>query len=360
VLTLLLSGKAYAANEVPAVSAHSMILMHPDSGLVLAEKNADESMLIASTTKLMTALVALEKLDPDREVVVDPLWTKVEGSSMYLRPGESYAVRDLLYGLMLASGNDAALALAYTVSGSPEEFAVLMNEKAQSLGLTDTHFTNPHGLDHEDHYSTARDMAVLMSAVLDNEILSQIIATKSYSTHGATYVNHNKLLWRCKGVNGGKTGYTKAAGRCLVTSCEREDLSLVCVTLSAGDDWQDHTKLYDWTYSAYKSYSQSSQMPLADVPVVAEDEVYAEVGPSQDVSLCVAKDSCIETRLYLPRFVFPKVSQGAVAGEFSLLVDGVEVGRWPLVWMKSIGREMESWRMLLDRISRSIFSIYYF
>lgn len=308
----------------------------------------------------MTALVALENLNPDQEVLIDPAWTRVEGSSMYLRSGELYTVRDLLYGLMLASGNDAALALAYTVSDSLEDFLVLMNEKAQELDLANTHFANPHGLDHEKHYSTARDMAALMSAALQNEEFSKIVSSRSYSTHGATYVNHNKLLWRCKGVNGGKTGYTKAAGRCLVTSCERENLSLVCVTLSAGDDWKDHTKLYDWAYNTHESYFCSSQTPVASVPVATENGVFAGVAPVEDVSLCVPKDSCIQTKLYLPRFAFPEISKGVIAGEFSLSVDDIDVGRWPLEWTESIGRDAESWRTRLKKISRSIFSIYYF
>ena len=146
-------------------------------------------------------------------------------------------MRELLYGLLLASGNDAALALACTAADSPEQFAELMNARAAELGLENTHFTNPHGLDDKEHYSSARDLAIIMAAAMKNELFSRIVSTRSFSTHGATYVNHNKLLWRCDGVNGGKTGYTKAAGRCLVSSCQRDGLSLVCVTLSDRNDW---------------------------------------------------------------------------------------------------------------------------
>ena len=221
----MLSVPAFAAPASPDTAAEAMIVLHARSGAVLAEKNADMPMLIASTTKLMTALTALELASPEHVITVRSEWTAVEGSSMYLRAGESYTLRELLEGLLLASGNDAALAIAGSLGG--EAFIDRMNRKAEELGLTASHFVNPHGLDADGHRASAHDLGRIMAAALQNGVLAEILAMRSSRVHGVTYVNHNKLLWSCRGVNGGKTGYTKAAGRCLVTSCERGGMQLI-------------------------------------------------------------------------------------------------------------------------------------
>ena len=240
---ILFSASAPAASSPPGTSAEAMIVLHAGSGAVLAEKNADTPMLIASTTKLMTALTALDLASPERSVTVQSEWTTVEGSSMYLRAGESYTLRELLEGLLLASGNDAALAIAGSLGG--DAFIEQMNRKAEELGLAVSHFANPHGLDADGHRASAHDLGLIMAAALQNDVLAEILSMRSSCIHGVTYVNHNKLLWSCRGVNGGKTGYTKAAGRCLVTSCERDGMQLICVTLSDPNDWKDHAALYD-------------------------------------------------------------------------------------------------------------------
>lgn len=348
-----------AEEETPGTSAKAMILIHKDSGRVLCEENADSPMLIASTTKIMTALLAAERLDPDREVLIETDWTRVEGSSMYLRPGTSYTVRELLYGLMLASGNDAALALACTVAGSPEAFAELMNQRAEELGLKNTHFTNPHGLDDREHYSSARDLAIIMAEAMENELFAQVVSARSFSSHGATYVNHNKLLWRCPGVNGGKTGYTKAAGRCLVTTCQRDGLALICVTLSDGNDWLDHIALYDWAYGEYTALIYPGDIAVACVPVIGGQKSSVEAIPGEDVLLCVPKKCSVETVLYLPRFVYATGNHVSEAGEMRVYENGEQTGSWPLYWEQRIEPEKGMGPSLIKRLGQGILGIYY-
>ena len=229
--------------EAVEVSATACVLMDADSGRVLYEKNGRQRMLIASTTKLMTALVALEQ-GTLTDVVTVTASHMAEGSSMYLRAGEKLTLEELLYGLLLCSGNDAALALT-ECAGGVEPFVALMNEKAAALGMKNTHFANPNGLDDEEHYSTAYDMALLACAAANEPTLRRIASTRTAAIGGRTLTNHNKLLSRMDGCIGLKTGYTKAAGRTLVSCAEREGHRLVAVTLRDGNDWNDHEMLYD-------------------------------------------------------------------------------------------------------------------
>ena len=195
-LSLFLPVKAYAA---PDNSAEAVILVHADTGQILYSENADSKMLIASTTKIMTALVVPENCEPDEMVKILPEYTSVEGSSMYLKAGESYSVRDLLYGMLLVSGNDAATALAFYCAGSIEAFAELMNAKAREMGLQNSSFKNPHGLDADGHYSSAEDLAAITCQAMKNELFAEIVSTKTYKVGNQTYMNHNKLLWNYEG-----------------------------------------------------------------------------------------------------------------------------------------------------------------
>ena len=233
--------------EAVQLSAAAAILMDADSGEVLYEKDAARKMRIASTTKIMTALVVLEhaRLTDTITVTGDHM---VEGSSMYLKPGEVVTVEELLYGLMLCSGNDAALALA-DCCGGLEAFVAAMNDKAAALGMTGTSFANPNGLDDEKHYSTARDMAVLAAYAAKDPTFRRICSTRTATVGGRTMTNHNKLLSQVEGCIGMKTGYTKAAGRTLVSCAERDDRRLVAVTLCDGNDWADHKALYEMGFS---------------------------------------------------------------------------------------------------------------
>lgn len=229
--------------EATQVSAAAAILMDGDSGEVLYEKEASQRMRIASTTKIMTALVVLERARLTDTITVTRAHM-AEGSSMYLKPGETVTVEELLYGLMLCSGNDAALALADCCGGS-DAFIRAMNEKAAALGMHNTSFANPNGLDDENHYSTAYDMALLASCAVKEPTLRRICSTRTAKIGDRTMTNHNKLLRQMEGCFGMKTGYTKAAGRTLVSCAERQGRCLVAVTLCDGNDWADHKMLYE-------------------------------------------------------------------------------------------------------------------
>ncbi len=246
VLTLCPVTDAVSAN------AASAILMDADSGRILYEDDIHQPRLIASITKLMTALVAVEQGgDLEQLVTIRPEWTGIEGSSIYLKPGEQLTLKALLYGLLLQSGNDAAMAVACHVAGDVASFVALMNEKAAELGMTNSSFANPSGLNDDRHYSTAYDMALLACACLENETVAAICATRSITVGERTFHNHNKLLSRYDGCIGMKTGYTERAGRTLVSAARRNGQTLVCVTLNDGDDWNDHEKLFDYGFSQY-------------------------------------------------------------------------------------------------------------
>ncbi len=235
-----------AVAEAVEVSATACVLMDADTGMVLYQKAPHKRMLIASTTKLMTALVALEQGDLEGEITVTAAHM-AEGSSMYLRVGERLTLEELLYGVLLCSGNDAALAVTECAGGAAP-FVERMNRKAAALGMADTHFANPNGLDDDAHYSTAYDMALLGCAAVNDPTLRRMASTRTVTIGGRTLTNHNKLLVRLEGCVGLKTGYTKAAGRTLVSCAEQDDHRLVAVTLRDGNDWSDHEELYAWGF----------------------------------------------------------------------------------------------------------------
>ena len=237
----------------PQVSAKSAALLDGTTGECLCEKNGDKRALIASTTKIMTGLLVCEAGDLDRTVTVPETAAGTEGSSMYLKSGETLTRRELLYGMMLHSGNDAALTLAISVSGSEAAFVRQMNRRACALNLTQTHFANPHGLDSGENYSTALDLVRLAQAALQNEQFRAVVSTKTITCAGRTLTNHNKLLWRYDGCIGVKTGYTRHAGRILVSAAERGGRMLIAVTISDPDDWRDHVSLLDYGFAVLGS-----------------------------------------------------------------------------------------------------------
>ena len=247
-----------SADTTIGVSAESAVLVDAHSGLVLLEKNAHKRMGMASTTKIMTALTVLRLSSPEDTVTVSDSAIGIEGSSIYLCKGEKMTVEQLLYGLLLASANDAAVALAIHCSGSVDAFADQMNSVALELGLENTHFTNPHGLYDEEHYTTAFELAMISREALKIPLLAKIFAstraTIPFCGEADTrlVVNHNKMLKSYDGAIGVKTGFTKKTGRCLVSAAERNGLTLICVTLNAPDDWRDHTEMLDYGYENYR------------------------------------------------------------------------------------------------------------
>ena len=322
------------AQGLPEVSADCAVVMHSD-GQVLFEKNSDKRALIASTTKLMTALVVLEEAELDETVEIGPEHCGIEGSTMYLREGESYTVRELLLGLLLVSGNDAAAALADHVSGSQKGFVRLMNRRARALDMRETRFANPHGLDQDGHYSTAGDMARLMCACMKNDRFREFAGTKGCTVKDQYLLNHNRLLGAYPGCIAGKTGYTSAAGRCLVTCCQRDGTELVCVTLSAPDDWNDHMRLYDWAYARYGTRDITSSLSF-DVPVVSGSAETVTVAPAESISLFMPKSLEVEIRAELPQFVFAPVKIGETAGNIWVIIEGEQVAGCELIYTRDV------------------------
>lgn len=233
-------------------SAQAALLLDATEGRILFSQNASARLPMASTTKIMTAIVAIENMPTDYIVTVAKEAVGVEGSSIYLYAGEQITCLDLLYGLMLESGNDAAEALAIAVGGTEERFIMLMNEKARELGLKDTHFSNPHGLPAENHYTSAADLARLTDYALQNELFAEIVSTKKMTACEGSryYVNHNRLLFSYEGMIGVKTGYTQASGRCLVTAARRYGRTLICVTLNDYYCSADHVRMLDSGFSS--------------------------------------------------------------------------------------------------------------
>lgn len=251
---------------------------------------------------------------------------------MYLRAGERYTVKELLQGLLLVSGNDAAMALACYTAGDAESFAALMNEKAAALGMENSSFANPHGLDAEGHHSTARDMAKLLCCCMENEEFAAITAMKSCTVGEQTLYNHNKLLSGCNGCIGGKTGYTEAAGRCLVSCVERDGTRYVCVTLSAPDDWNDHKKLYDWAYAHYTNRKIVDNSVGFDIPVVSGTLATVRAVPEREFSAFLPADKELVLLAEMARFTFAPVDQGETAGRIVVLMDGELLAEIKLIY----------------------------
>lgn len=330
---LLLSPGALPENELPELSAQCLVLADGE-GQLLLEKNGDERHLIASTTKLMTALVALEHSELTDEVVIPAACCGIEGSSMYLQAGERCSVRELLTGLLLASGNDAALALALHCGGSEARFVNWMNEKAAALGMTNSHFANPHGLDAPEHYGTAADLARLMSVCLRQPELAALLKKPQAEIRGQHYVNHNKLLGSCPGCLGGKTGYTQAAGRCLVSACERDGTRLICVTLNAPDDWNDHRSLYDWGFDRYVTRDVCKTL-FYRLPIYGGDA--REIALQADsLLLCLPKDAELKLSVELPGYVLAPVRAGEIGGRVTVRWNGRELGAVPLRFREEV------------------------
>lgn len=349
---------ALRAEENLKISAASAVLMDGDTGRVLWERDSHTPRLIASTTKLMTALVALESgHDLEETVTILPEWAGVEGSSIYLRPGEEVTLETLLYGLLLRSGNDAALAIAGHCGGTVDSFVSQMNRKAEELGMKDTSFSNPNGLDAEGHRSSAYDMALLAQACLENEALAKIAATKSITLGTRAFTNHNKLLWRYEGCVGLKTGFTKAAGRTLVSAAKRDGMTLICVTLNAPSDWADHTALLDWGFANYEARPLSKAgEQVGHLPVSGGLCPVCPVETVADLTAALASGEKVERTWELSETVLTApVAQGTQVGEIVYYVNSKELARVPLVAGRDIPCDLarpSGWlSSILERIS---------
>ena len=316
-----------------AVSAQKAVVLDGVTGRILFARNPDERSLIASTTKIMTALVVCEQCNVLDRVRIPAQAVGIEGSSMYLQAGEVLTVQELLYGMMLHSGNDAAAALAIYCGGTLEGFAELMNDKARVLGLKNTHFVNPHGLDAPEHYSTAKDLALLTSYAMQNPIFSMTVSARTVRIGQRHLTNHNKLLWRLDGANGVKTGYTKAAGRILVSGACRDGRQLICVTINAPDDWNDHTALLE---DAFTRFSPRTLVKEGDCLGVVElaggEKVRVPLLAAESFDYAMAEGEEVRLRLPGSGFAYAPVERGQSAGIAHIFVDDCCVGAVEMVY----------------------------
>lgn len=324
-----------AAAESFDVSAVSAVVIEAETGTVLYEKNMNEHRAMASTTKIMTAILTIEAGDLDREFTVDPLAIRVEGTSMGLRENDRVSRRDLLYGILLPSGNDAANAAAVSVSGSISAFVEKMNKKAEELELADTHFATPSGLDASGHYTTAYDLARLAAYAMKNEVFRGIVGCQSKEVEFGnppfkrTLYNSNKMLRNYPGAIGVKTGFTDNARRCLVSAAEKDSVTLIAVTLNAPNDWNDHTKMLDYGFTQVSAYPLETGCS-AKVAVAGTEKTVGVYADSASLSLKPEQRQILERRVLLPRMVYGEVRKGDKLGSIEFLLDGRVVKKVPL------------------------------
>jgi D-alanyl-D-alanine carboxypeptidase (penicillin-binding protein 5/6) len=327
------------------LSAKSAVLMERDSGRVLYMDNCHDLQEMASTTKIMTGILAIEKGNLEGTVKVGKNASGIEGSSIWLSAGEELKLRDLLYGLMLASGNDAAVAIAEHIGGSVQNFVQMMNDKAGEIGAKNTHFANPNGLPSESHYTTAYDLALIACYAMRNPDFSRIVATK-YKTipwEGHEYdrvvKNKNKILWQYEGGNGVKTGYTKNAGKCLVAGAERDGMQLIAVVLDDGNMFKDCMSLLDYGFENYSNYTILEKgEPMGTVNIAEGKEKQIEIFSPARVCLPVTekeKDK-VAKKVYLEQTVKAPVEKGQTVGTVEIWLDGKKMYVTPLMAAKAV------------------------
>ncbi len=331
--------QAALADEIKAKGA---VLMDAETGRVLFAQNAHLRLPMASTTKIMTALIALEQERLDDYFTVSTAAVHVEGSSMGLLEGDSVSLRALAYGMLLPSGNDAANAAAMRIAGSLPDFADLMNARAEEIGLDDTHFVTPSGLNDPNHYSTAYDMALLAREALKNplfaEICSQSKAVVQYGNppYNRWMQNHNRLLRSYEGTVGVKTGYTTAAGRCLVSCAERDGIKLIAVTLNCPDDWNVHAKLYDSYFSRMVLTNVAKILPDIQIPVMGGTASKVRAVYEKPPKLAVLEGEAVTVDVTAEPILFAPAERGRVVGNLSVCLSGQPVLELPLTLGKTV------------------------
>lgn len=328
------AGSSHASNlSVSALqtSAKAMCVIERDSHRILYEKNKSQKLPMASTTKIMTAITAIENCDNlDEKFEISPKAVGISGTSLYLRKGEKLSIRDLLYGLMLISGNDASVAIGERVGGNTKNFLALMNQTAQRIGAKDTHFDNTHGLDSPTHYTTAYDLALIASYALKKQTFKDIVTTKNIkitTEEGKTrYLkNKNKLLFNMDGCCGVKTGFTNDAGRCLVSSCEREGMTLVCVVLNCGPMFEESRTLLEHGFGEYKLYDLTEGYDFdKQIEVIAGRKTNVKVGTKENHVWYPLKDTELKRVSYvydIEKSVEAPVEKGREVGNVKIFID---------------------------------------
>jgi len=333
------------SDENIEVSAKSAILLCDNNDSVIFEKNSSEKLSMASTTKIMTTLLALEYAEKNNQTVTFTQDMIAEGSSMYLKVGDKLKLSDLATGMMMVSGNDSANAVALTLGKTKEKFADIMNAKAEVIGMKDTHFVTPSGLDDEQHYSTARDMAKLMQYAMKNKDFASLTAQKSVKVEFVypsdmvnIYYNHNKLLSMYEYCNGGKTGFTKKSGRCLVTSAQKDGVKLIAVTLNAPDDWNDHIRMYNYGFSRLQRISGIDEDFRFSADVVGGIQNTVELKPSESMSYVTedGKELNITRKLVLDRFLYAPLDNGETVGSVQYYSGDKKIEEIPLVTTSAV------------------------
>lgn len=362
-LILMLTCFIYAsAGSAPEISAKGAVLIDGESREIIFGKNAYSRMKPASTTKILTGIIALEKIKSDECITVSKNAAYTEGSSMYLKEGERIFAEDIVYGLMLNSGNDAAVAIAEHISGTEENFAKLMNEKAAEIGAENTNFVNPNGLDDDMHYTTPYDLALITAYAMKNQKFSEITSTVNRVVENASgdikYLhNHNKLLSMYKGCNGVKTGFTKASGRTLVSSAERDGMKLVAVTMNAPDDWNDHIKILDYGFENFETVCfLRENTDCIDVAVEGGIKNFVGLYPEQTVVKTVSKGKEGEYALEFEAEKTPApVCAGDIGGYAVLKKNGTEVERIPLLFSENVEKNPPGFEELFRIMLSGIF-----
>lgn len=346
--------------EYVEFTGKAMCVMEVSSKRVLYTKNENTPLAMASTTKIMTAITAIESgKDLDKIFTISPKAVGVSGTSLYLRKGERFCLRDLLYGLMLISGNDASVAIGEFVAGSVKDFVEMMNEKASEIGAKNTHFDNTHGLDSKTHYTTAYDLALITSYAMQNQTFRDIVSTKTYkitNEDGKTrYLrNKNKLLFSMDGCNGVKTGFTDDAGRCLVTSCERDGMDIVCVVLNSGPMFEESQRLIEKAFSEYNLIDLTSFYTFPSTIKVEEgEEEQVEVGTLGRFFYPLKNSELkkIKITYNVPQTLEAPVSKGEAIGEVQIFIDNDLLFSEKIYTISQVRRN-SIWQKLKDLIEQ--------
>ena len=325
--------------DKPEISAESAVLYCVNDGKVYFSKDENKKMKNASTTKILTALITLEEAQKENKQVKFTEEMSAEGSSMYLEIGDTVTLRNLAAGMLTCSGNDAANAAAIAICGSLDKFAEKMNSRASQLGVKNTHFVTPSGLDDENHYSTAYDLALLMAFALENKDFAEITSKKSLKVDfinppdkSLTYSNHNRLLSLYEYCIGGKTGYTLSAGRCLVSAAEKDGLRFICVTLNDKNDWKDHQSVYEYGFNSYSLCACDDTSFFLEVPVVGGTDDRVTVGSDRKYGIVLRKEDAqkVKREVYLDNFLYAPVKYGDYAGKVVYTLNNEKIAETPL------------------------------
>ena len=359
-LSLLFSDSNSTFAESYNTSAKAMCVMEASSQRVLATKNSSAQLPMASTTKIMTAITAIESgADLDKVFEISPRAVGVSGTSLYLRAGEKFTLRDLLYGLMLISGNDASVAIGEYAGGSVEKFVEMMNKKAQEIGATNSHFDNTHGLDSKTHYTTAYDLALITSYAMQNPIFEEIVSTKNIkitnSDGNNRYLkNKNKLLSSLEGCNGVKTGFTDDAGRCLVTSCERDGMDVVCVVLNCGPMFEESATLIDKAFKEYHLVDLTSGFAFkTKLKVESGQQDYVKIGTYGSYYYPLRTDELkkVKYKYTIDESVEAPVESGRAIGQVEIFIDNDLHFSEKIYTMENVRRN-SIWEKLKDLIEQ--------